>query len=49
MAEYIKREMPDMNGNGERKAYYQVRSYVTNLSLVHNHRGIIAHAATSMR
>ena len=27
MAEYIKREMPDMNGNGERKAYYQVRSY----------------------
>lgn len=31
MAEYIKREMPDMNGNGERKAYYQVRSY-SNLS-----------------
>ena len=24
-------EMPDMNGNGERKAYYQVRSY-SNLS-----------------
>lgn len=31
MAEYIKRELPDMNGNGERKAYYQVRSY-SNLS-----------------
>ncbi len=27
MAEYIKREMPDMNGNGEKKAYYKVRTY----------------------
>lgn len=31
MPEYIKREMPDMNGTGERKAYYQVRTY-SNLS-----------------
>ena len=27
MAEYIKREMPDMNGTGERKAYYKVKTY----------------------
>ena len=31
MAEYIKREMPDMNGTGERKAYYKVKTY-SNLS-----------------
>lgn len=27
MAEYIKREMPDMDGSGERKCYYKVRTY----------------------
>ena len=27
MAEYIKREMPDMNGTGEKKAYYKVKTY----------------------
>lgn len=27
MAEYIKREMPDMNGTGEKKSYYQLRNY----------------------
>ena len=27
MAEYIKREMPDMNGTGERKAYYKIKTY----------------------
>ena len=27
MAEYIKREMPDMNGKGERKAYYKIKTY----------------------
>lgn len=31
MAEYIKREMPDMNGTGEKKAYYKVKTY-SNLS-----------------
>ena len=31
MVEYIKREMPDMNGTGERKAYYKVKTY-SNLS-----------------
>ena len=31
MAEYIKREMPDINGTGERKAYYKVKTY-SNLS-----------------
>ena len=31
MAEYIKREMPDMNGTGERKAYYKIKTY-SNLS-----------------
>ena len=27
MAEYIKREMPNMDGKGERKAYYKIRTY----------------------
>lgn len=31
MAEYIKREMPDMDGSGERKCYYKVKTY-SNLS-----------------
>ena len=26
MAEYIKREMPDMSGTGERKAYYKIKT-----------------------
>ena len=29
MAEYIKREMQDMNGTGERKAYYKIKTYST--------------------
>lgn len=31
MPEYIKREMPDMNGTGEKKAYYKIKTY-SNLS-----------------
>lgn len=27
MAEYIKREMPDMDGSGKRKCYYKVKAY----------------------
>lgn len=31
MAEYIKREMPDLSGSGDRKAYYKILTY-SNLS-----------------
>ena len=27
MTEYIKREMPDMNGTGQKRCYYKVRTY----------------------